>query len=246
MLLVVDIGNTNTKLGVFDESRLISKFSIPTSLDSTKKLENALADLGDVTAAIVCSVVPDAEKRFAQMYRDRFDGEPILVRSDFDFGLKVDYQPPESLGCDRLVNAFSAVEKYGAPCIVCSLGTATTIDVVSKDREFLGGSISPGMGTMARALNLLTAHLPKIELEKPDSLIGNTTVGSMQSGIFYGQIALIEGMITRFRNQLGYDAKVIATGGFSATIAAETSYIDFVDANLTLDGLRILFERWRG
>lgn len=242
MLLAVDIGNTNTKFGVFDHARLNSKFSIPTSLDSPIQLEATLADLRDVTSVIVCSVVPGAEDLLAQFCRDRFEVKPILVRSDFDFGLKVHYQPAHTLGCDRLVNAFSAVEKYDAPCIVCSLGTATTIDVVSKDREFLGGAISPGMGTMAKALSLNTARLSDVDVEKPGSLIGNTTVGAIQSGIFYGQIGLIEGIIARFRKELAGDVKVIATGGFSAIIAAETDAINVVDENLTLDGLRILYE----
>lgn len=245
MLLAVDIGNSNTKFGLFDGEHLVSKVSVPTNPDTFK---NDVAEIfGDVTvtAAIICSVVPVAEQTLDEVLREPLGVEPILVRNDFDFGLKINYKPIASVGTDRLVNAFAAVEKYGVPCIVCSFGTATTIDVVNANREMLGGAIAPGMKTMATALSLNTAKLPEIEIAKPDSVIGDTTVGSILSGVFYGQIGMAEGMISRFQNEIDGKAKVIATGGFSRPIAEHTDLIDIVDPNLLLDGLRLLYDRHR-
>jgi type III pantothenate kinase len=141
------------------------------------------------------------------------------------------------------VNAFAAAEKYGGPCIVCSFGTATTIDVVNSDREFIGGIIAPGMGLMAEALHLKTSKLPRVEIQRPESVIGNSTVASIQSGIYYGYIGLVEGIIPRMTGELGETATVIATGGYASMIASETDAIDTVDENLTLEGLRLIHKR---
>jgi len=246
MLLAVDIGNTSTKFGIFDGERLSSKFSIPTDPNSTKDdVKSVVGHTIDkaISEAIVCSVVPEADEAMREVLSSIGIDRPVFVVNDLDFGLKINYLPLSAVGTDRLVNSFAAVEKYRAPCIVCSFGTATTFNVVNKNRELLGGVIAPGMKTMAKALNLNTAKLPEIEIAKPENVLGNTTVESIQSGIFYGQIGIVESIITRFKNEIGDNPKVIATGGFASLIAENTTLIDIVDENLLLDGLRLLHER---
>lgn len=241
MLLAVDIGNTNIKFGIFDGKDLLSKFSRPTSSDlSVTDLSSMIVDTVD--DCIVCSVVPDRTRSLTSLVRDKFAADALVVSNELDFGLKINYRPLSSLGTDRIVNSFAAAEKYGEPCIVCSIGTATTFDVVSKDRELLGGSIAPGMKTSATALHLGTAELPEIEIAKPDSVIGHSTIDSLRSGVFHGHVAMIEGMVQRLRTEVG-NVKVIATGGFAAFIAGSTTSIDIVDDDLLLDGLRLLHER---
>jgi len=244
MLLGVDIGNSNIKFGIFDRERLLSKFSIPTDTQfTTDDVKSLLSDKQSITKAVLCSVVPGKEQAVEIALRTVFGIEALIVNNDLAFGLKVNYQPLSDLGTDRLVNSFAAVEKYGIPCIVCSIGTATTFDVINKDRKLLGGTIAPGMKTMAKSLHLNTAQLPEIEVEKPESILGKTTLESIRSGIFYGHIAMIEGMIGKIKNEINADPKVVATGGFASLVAENTSLIDIVDENLLLDGLRILYER---
>ena len=246
MLLAVDIGNTSTKFGIFDGESLVSNFSIPTDPNFTSGDLKRLVgrNIGtSIDQASVCSVVPGMDALMRELLIDAGIGDPVFVANSFDFGLKIDYQPLSALGTDRLVNSFAAAEKYEVPCIVCSFGTATTIDVVDRDRKFLGGIIAPGMKTMTKALHLNTANLPDIEIERPESVIGNTTETSIQCGIFYGQIGMVEGIIARFKNEIGGDPKVIATGGFAFLIAENTTLIHTVDEDLLLDGLRLLHER---
>ncbi len=246
MLLAVDIGNSRTKFGVFDGETLISKLSIPTLRDiSTAGLIKTVGDKlpRPITHAIVSSVVPEINNAARSFIDSYFAVDPILVTNDLDFGLTIDYRPLEDAGSDRLVNTFSAVEKYGVPCIVCSFGTALTIDVVNKNRVLTGGLIAPGMNTLAAALKLTTSRLPEVEIEKPDAVIQNTTVGCLQSGIVYGYFGLVDGLLQRLKKEIGDNPKVIATGGFAAMIAENTNHIDIVDENLMLDGLRRLHER---
>lgn len=243
MLLAVDIGNSNIKFGVFDSETLISKFSIPSDLDAAgPDLKSAVGSSLDfpITRSIVCSVVPPLDHALAQFLNDATGIDPIFIKNDFDFGLKIMYEPISALGTDRLINAYSAAEKYGVPCIVCSFGTATTFDAVNKDRFFLGGVIAPGMKTMARALHLNTAQLPEVDIDPPASVIGNTTSSSIRSGIFYGQIAMAEGLIGKIKKEMSDNPRVVATGGFASMIADRTSAIDVVDDNLLLEGLRRL------
>jgi type III pantothenate kinase len=246
MLLAVDIGNTSTKFGLFDGELLSSKFSIPTDSRSTKDdLSSAVGNrlAKPLAGAIVCSVVPDANASMLEFLTGLNIDHPVFVSNDLDFGLVINYEPLSAIGTDRVVNSFAAAEKYGLPCIVCSFGTATTIDVVDENRVLLGGIIAPGMKTMAKALHLNTAKLPDIEIEKPKTVIGKTTVSSIQSGIFNGQIAMVEGMIQRIRKEIGEGPKVIATGGFASPIAENTECIDIVDENLLLYGLQLVYSR---
>jgi len=246
MLLAVDIGNSRTKIGVFDEDKLISKTSIPTSRELTSAaLGKILADkiTEPIAAAIVSSVVLEVDDAFREYIFTQHRVAPILVSHELNIGLKINYRPPEDVGADRLVNAFAAADKYGVPCIVCSFGTATTIDVVNEKRELLGGLIAPGMNTMIKALNLCTSKLPEVKIKKPDDIIANSTVASIQSGVVNGHIAMIERLIKLIIGEIGVRPRVVTTGGFAELIASNTDAVDIVDDDLTLEGLRRLYER---
>lgn len=245
MLLAVDIGNTSTKFGIFDGDRLSSKFSIPTDPSPTKEnlfsaVRNRLPER--LSDAIVCSVVPAANASMIEFLRGLTD-HPVLVSNDLDFGLRIDYEPLAAIGTDRIVNSFAAADTYGAPCIVCSFGTATTIDMVNKGHDLIGGVIAPGMNTMAKALYLSTAKLPDVVIENPQCVVGNTTVSSIRSGIFYGYVAMVDGLIRRIKKETDPSAKVIATGGFASQVAEHIYQFDVVDENLTLIGLCKLYRR---
>ena len=243
MFLAVDIGNTSIKFGLFDGQTLTSKFSIPTNRDETSdELRLAVGDRlsASIEGAIVCSVVPPVRDAVTSFLREAVGVEPKFVDNSFDFGLMITYDPLESLGTDRLVAAFAAAEKYGAPVVVCSVGTATTIDVVSNDREFLGGVIAPGMGAMAEALHLKAARLPKVDITRPDKLLGNSTVDSIRSGVYNGYFAMVSGLIAMFKKRVGGDTRVIATGGNAELAATECDSIDVVDSDLVLRGLNAL------
>lgn len=242
MLLAVDIGNTSTKSGIYDGEDLLSRFSLPTTLDPHQikiigdKLSPAISD------AIVCSVVPDSADAWMKFLQEkRINVSPAT--SELNFGFTVNYDPVSAVGTDRLVNALAAIERFGSPAIVCSFGTATTIDAVDKDRGFLGGIIAPGLRTAANSLKINTSQLPEISIEKPPHLIGNSTVTAIRSGIVFGHVAMAEGLIDRFTREIGGKPVVVATGGFASLLAEMTPRFDHVDENLTLEGLRILHGR---
>lgn len=243
MILAIDIGNTNTKFGVYENAALVRRFNFPTLPNQTADeiLNPQLTQT--IHAVIVSSVVPELEIAYREYAVRHFSLEPIFVDNAFNFGLKINYFPPESLGIDRLVAAFAAREKYGAPCIVCDFGTATTIDVVNAKSEFLGGIIAPGMKTMSESLFARTSQLPKIVIEKPAGVIGNSTTGAIRSGIYFGYIGLVDGIIKRMSDELGEKPPVAATGGFAHLIAETSVAIDVVDDNLLLEGLRLIYEQ---
>lgn len=239
MLLAIDIGNSATKFGLFDGPTLTSKFSIPTQRDpAADQLKLAVGDrlVPSVDAAIVCSVVPEANKAVTSFIRDVAGIEPTFVGNDFDFGFKINYAPLESLGTDRLVAAYAAVEKYDAPCIVCSLGTATTVDVIDASREFRGGLIAPGLDAMAEALHQKAPRLPRVEVNRPDGIIASSTEGSIQAGLYYGYVAMVEGLLTRVREEAGV-VKIIGTGGNAERLRAEVAGIMTIENDLVLYGL---------
>lgn len=243
MLLAVDIGNTNIKFGIYDGENLVQKFRIPTRQDSGKVsslFDNSKFSIGE---AVICSVVPEINNAISESISKDFGVTAMVVTNDLDFGLAIKYEPLSAAGTDRLVNAFSAVQKYGGPCVVCSFGTALTIDAVDANRVLLGGLIAPGMATMAKALRLYTSKLPEVEIEKPHAVIQNTTTGSIQSGVVYGYFGLASSLIERVKTESSNNAKVIATGGFAKMIAENTDQIDIVDENLLLDGLMLLHKR---
>ena len=246
MLLAVDIGNTNIKFGVFDGETLAFYLSIPTIREiTTESLTKVLSAklTHSISSAIVSSVVPEIDVAMGDFLTALYGREPIFIKNDFDFGLKINYEPLADAGSDRLVNTFSAVEKYGAPCIVCSFGTALTIDVVDADRTLVGGLIAPGMNTLAAALKITTSKLPEVEIKLPGSVIQKTTVGSIQSGIIYGYFGLVENLISMVKKEIGGAPRVVATGGFASLIAENTTQIDIIDENLLLEGLRLLHKR---
>ena len=250
MLLAIDIGNSSIKFGIFDGATLADKFNIPTNLDYTTEelVFDRFHDIDDTfiqlkfAAVIVASVVPILNDVIAETCFELFKVKAVFVDSSLDLKMKIAYEPQSAVGADRIVNVFSAIKKYGTPLIVCSFGTATTMDVANEDGDYVGGLIAPGMGTMAEALHLKTAKLPAVRIKRPEAVVRNTTEGSIESGVFYGHVAMAEGLIERIQTEYGSAKrpKVIATGGFATLIAAETKLFDIVDENLTLDGLRII------
>lgn len=235
MLLAVDIGNTSIKFGIFDGDQLESKFCLPTN--DQLLVANILDQIGDraISRAIICSVVPSLDPVFERL-TSGLKVETMTVTNTLDLGLRIMYEPLDGAGTDRVVNSFSAAEKYGVPCIVCSFGTATTIDLVNDKRELVGGLIAPGMHLMSKALSMHTAKLPEVDIVNPTGLINHTTESSIQAGIYYSQIGLIETAVAEIRSDVA-DATVIATGGFAPMIAAGCDCIDIVDENLLLEGL---------
>lgn len=246
MLLAVDIGNSCIKVGVFDGEVLASKLSVPTIPTATSAaLAKVLHDKlpSGITVAIVSSVVPELDAAMRGFIIERFRLDPRWVTNDLDFGFAIDYRPLSDAGSDRLVKTFAAVEKYGEPCIACSFGTALAIDIVTADRRLVGGLIAPGMQTLSKALDITTSRLPEVEIARPDRVIQNTTVGSIQSGITYGYFGLVEGLLKRIKAEIGDDSRVIATGGFASMVAQNCGCIDVVDEELMLEGLRMLADR---
>ena len=246
MLLAVDIGNSNIKFGLYDRESLGHKFKIATKRDiSSDDITSVVAREVDatITDTLVCSVVPEVHESLVGAIRDQFGIEARFVSNADNFGLNVRYEPLAAAGTDRLVNAFSAVENYGPPCIVCSFGTALTIDVVDRERVLLGGIIAPGMRTMAKAVELAASQLPEVTIEKPDAVIQKTTVESIRSGIVYGYFGMVSSLINRIKHESGIHAKVIATGGFARLVADNVAEIDVVDDDLLLAGLMLLHLR---
>lgn len=245
MLLAIDIGNSTTKFGAFDNEKLLTRFTIPTDRNQTPDEINASVTNnlpGEIDAVMVSSVVPELDSSYEKFCKERFELEPIFVDHDLDFGLQILYDPPASLGIDRAVAAFAAREKYGAPAIVCDFGTATTIDVVNSKGEFIGGIIAPGIPTLAESLFHKTSNLPKVEIVKPEKVIGSSTVSAIQAGIYFGYAGLVEKILKKMIGELGETPKIIATGGFAAFIVEEVEMIEIVDENLILEGLRLIYE----
>ena len=246
MLLTVDIGNTSIKFGTFDGPALVSKFVVPTHREYTNEQIAKAVDGrldGSLDAAIVSSVVPPIDESVSR-YLDRVVGaSPRFVRTSDDFGLTFNF-PIHEAGSDRLVNSFAAAEKYGAPVIIIAFGTATVFDVVDANREHRGGLIAPGPATTAKALQIAASKLPEVEIAEPTNVLNTTTIGSIQAGIFYSQIGLVEAAVRHIKAEIG-EAKVISTGGFAHLIADKCKEVDAVDADLTLEGLRLLHERWQ-
>ena len=246
MLLTIDIGNSAAKFGIFDQANLVSRFAVPTAHTDTADKINSLVQsnsTGKIAAVVISSVVPELNDAYRKFAAEFHHLEAVFVDNKFDFGLKINYHPPKSVGVDRIVAAFAAVEKYGKPCIICDFGTATTIDAVNSSGEYLGGIIAPGMNLLADALFRKTSQLPKIKIEKPAQVIGDSTIKSIQSGIYFGYIGLVDGIITRIIAELGETPRVIATGGFAQLIAAGAESIQTVDETLMLDGLRLIYEK---
>lgn len=251
MLLVIDVGNTHITLGVFDGKEVKATFRATTKQSRTSDeygiqlcnlLEHRGFDIKDITDVIISSVVPDTMHSLGSAIIKYFHVKPI-VPTTLDMGLKINTEHPKDIGPDRVVDAVAAYEKYGGPVIIVDFGTATTYDIVTADGVFEGGVISPGIRTSARALWGGAAMLPEIEIRKPASIIAKETVSSMQGGLVFGYIGQTEYIIRKMK-EAGYsDAKVVATGGLGNIIVPETDCIDLYDPMLTLDGLRIIYEK---
>ena len=245
MLLAVDIGNSSIKFGSFDGDRLSSKISLPTKRKYTPtEISERVGDKlkTSVDAAIACSVVPEVDAAVTGFLSHFLNVEPRFVKSTDDLGLTYGF-PTDRTGTDRLINSFAAAEKYGAPCIIVSFGTATTFDVVDRGRHYLGGCIAPGMAVNAKALAQSTSKLPEVEISKPQTVIAKTTEGAIVSGIVIGHIAMAEGLLERVIKELNDKPRVIATGGFARFVAPDIGLIDHVDEDLTLEGLQRLYKQ---
>jgi type III pantothenate kinase len=254
MLLAIEVGNTNTVLGLYEGHKLVADWRMYTVHDRMADEWAALLitlagnrgyTLEDIDAAVCSSVVPPVTTAVREMVQDYLHTDLLLVEPGTKTGVRVMVDNPREVGADRIVNTLAAHVRYGGPAIVVDFGSATTFDVVSSEGEYLGGAIAPGIGIASEALFRRTAQLRRIELVAPKSSIGKNTVHAMQSGVVLGYISLVEGMVVRIRRdmgEMGDKAKVIATGGLSRLIAANTDCIDIVDLNLTLDGLRMIYD----
>lgn len=251
MLLCVDIGNTNIVIGLLDGETLISHWRVST--DHQKMPDEfglmlmqflALAEIKPacITGVAMASVVPPVTDRFREMIEHYINISPLIVGNGVKTGVAIRYDRPHDVGADRVVNAAAGYRYYGGPACIVDFGTATTFDALSAKGEYLGGAIAPGVRVAAEALFARTAKLPRIDLKRPPKAVGANTVDAMRSGILFGYVGLVEGMVKRFRAELGDDMRVIATGGLGAVIAAETNVVDFVDPWLTLKGLRIIYD----
>jgi len=251
MLLAIDIGNTNITLGIFQGEELRATWRLAPDVNRLADeygvlMVSLLAEeglvRGDVDAAVMSTVVPDLEPVFEQVCSRYFHVRPLVVGTGVRTGLRILYDSPRDVGADRVADAVAAIHLYGTPLILVDLGTGAVFDAISKEGDYVGGAIAPGMAIAAEALFRRAAKLYRVELARPKTAIGRNTVAAVQSGLIFGYVGLVEGIVTRFKEELGGQAKVVATGGWAELIAAETSVIDVVDPNLTLTGLRILYE----
>jgi type III pantothenate kinase len=251
MLLTIDIGNTNLTLGLYEGDKLGAHWRLATDhnrmpdeygLQFLGLLQNAGKSLKDITGISLASVVPPLTGRVIQACREYLKQEPLVVDTGIKTGIKVRYEDPKAVGADRICDAVAVMKFHGGPACIIDFGTATTFNALTKDGEYLGGAITAGINLAAEALYTRAAKLPRIDLQTPPSVIGRNTVHAMQSGLLFGYVSMVEGMVTRFRSELGGDMKVIATGGLSESVAKETKVIDILAPWLTLDGLRIIWE----
>jgi type III pantothenate kinase len=255
VLLAIDVGNTNVTIGVFDGARLVHNWRLAALRERTADelgifvthlFEQTKVDVSAVDGIVVASVVPPLTRPMEEMC-ERYFGHTALLVDATNAGIPIKYFPAADVGADRIVNAVAARDKYGgnAPIIVVDFGTGTTFDVISLEGEYVGGIICPGIGISAEALFQRAARLPRVEVRKPASVIGQTTVNAMQSGLFFGYVEMVDGLVGRIKSELpaGDRATVIATGGLADVLSSETRSIQHVEPDLTLDGLRLIWER---
>lgn len=251
MLLVVDIGNTQIVAGLFDDERLVADWRLQTDRQKTADeygilLKSMLRDAGGVhlervKAAVVSSVVPPVTGIIERMIEKYFKVPILVIGPGIKTGLSIKYENPREIGADRVVNAVAGVKLYGSPLIIVDFGTATTFCAIGTSGDYLGGAIAPGLGIASEALFQRTAKLPRVELLKPKMVIGKNTVHSIQSGLYYGYIGLVENLIRRIKGEMGCEPNVVATGGLAELVALDTGLIDTINPHLTLEGLRFIY-----
>jgi type III pantothenate kinase len=251
MLLTIDIGNTNIALGLYNGDVLGPRWRLATNHDRMPDeyglqfvglLDHSGHTAEDLHGICLASVVPPLTGKFVQACVEYLGHNPLVVDAGVKTGVRVRYEPPRAVGADRIVDAAAVKHLYGGPACVVDFGTATTFDAISKEGDYLGGAIAPGIGIASEALFMRAAKLPRVDLQRPPAAIGRNTTHAMQSGLLFGYVGLVEGMVSRFRSELGPDMKVIATGGLAEVIASETEVIQVIAPWLTLDGLRLIWE----
>lgn len=251
MLLAIDIGNTNVTLGVLEDETIRATWRMATDINQMGDeyaamlltlLEHNGIKKSDIGEAAMCSVVPPLVSTFEELLSRYFGVTPVVVRPGVKTGVRIVYPNPREVGADRIVNAAAANHLYNGPVIIVDMGTGTTFDIVNREGEFIGGVIAPGIGIAAQALYTRTAALPRVELVAPEKAIGTTTVTAMQSGIVFGYISLVEGLLKRVQNELPEKALVVATGGYASLIASGTRLIDKINPDITLIGLKVIYE----
>jgi len=251
MLLAIDIGNTDTTFGVFEGDELRAAWHVATGIHRMTDeyaaillnlMQHQKLKIADIDEAVLCSVVPPIVSTFEELFQQYFHISPLVVSAGVKTGVRIRMDNPREVGADRIVNAAAAHQLYGGPLIIVDLGTATTFDVVSREGDYLGGVIAPGIRIAAEALFTRTAMLPRVEFARPKRVIGTNTVSAMQSGIIYGYVGLVESIVARIQRESGEKAKVIGTGGYAEIIAQETKIFDIVNPNITLIGLKLIHQ----